>query len=105
MAKESEVTSVDFETNSKLIKPEEILRRVDETMKLLNKFELIDIHLWETLREEFEGCTEDHFDTISRTKLGIFKLMIRKRDVWVELGRISAAKAIANMLEEKEQAQ
>ena len=98
MAKENEITLIDFETNSKLIKFEEILRRIDETIKLLNKFEFIDIHLWKTLREKFENCTKNYFDTINKTKMRLFKLIIRKQNVWVKLKRISTAKVIANML-------
>lgn len=107
MTKESELTSTDFEKFNQQkasIDPTEILRRVKNAMQDIEKYDLIDVHLWKLLREEFEGYTEDHFSLISKIKVGTFRAMIRKRDVWGELSRLSAFKAIVNMLVEENQA-
>ena len=79
--------------------PEKVLRRVDDAMELLDKYELTYDHLWAAVREEFEGYTEDHFNSVRESKMEKFRAMIRERGVWMQMN-VSAAKAFVEMINE-----
>ena len=75
-------------------------------MEAIERWDLTDFHLWGAYKDEFRDFTEDHFKAVRKIELAGLRACLRRRGVWVQIdGRISAAKALTNTLEEEYQTQ
>ena len=99
---------MEFESSdvgASVINAEEVFRRIRTAKEIIERNNLTDIHFWTIFREEFEDFTKNHFNAVNRMEAGGFRAMLRKRGVWVQTGRITAAKTLINTLKKEEQTQ
>lgn len=75
-----------------------------EALQAWEEYDFNDTNLWESFREDFgfQIFSEKDFKFATNASIRELRAVLRKRGVWVEKGRIPIAKALCNVLREKE---
>lgn len=71
---------------------------IPKILKTWTDYGFIDVDLWDTFREDFEGYSEDDFRLFSNYDLRTLRAFLRKHGVWVEKSRLTIAKSLFNTL-------
>lgn len=62
------------------INSNEMFRRIKTITEIIERYNLIDIHLWMAFQEEFEDFIENHFN-INKIKAEGLRATLRKKEV------------------------
>ena len=101
MIKTSKIDPIEVELEG--YTADRIINDIKQTMKKWKEYDFKNDVLWKIFQNEFENYTEKIFNLISKILLSVFRLFLRKRNVWILLNRkISVATILANTFKEKE---
>ena len=73
MAKELEVTAVDFESSKQNEINNNATQRIKEFKKMINDDDVQNFLFWKIYRDEFKNCSNDYFESVNKTKLNLFR--------------------------------